>query len=111
MFESVLQSWGSDDFPINFKDAIKSLKLGTIPLSDCCNHSAVIDERSIDSVILSSNENEHNIELKLGIFFCEILSGSCCSDDPSVSITKEKSYCEVVAILDKKSAELKFINA
>ena len=111
MFDRALQSWGSEDFPRLFKDAVKSTQLEDLPLGSCCNHSAVIDQTTLEPIILSSKETLSSIEVKMGVLFCEILSGCACSDDPSQAKILDNSYCEIIAIIDKKSAETKFINA
>ncbi len=110
MFEQVLKCWGSDEFSEVFKYEIKSLELGVLPLDSCCNHSAVIDKDSIDPVVLSSHETDRDIQIKTGVFFCEILSGCACSDDPSQAMIHENSYCEINVIIDKDSAKARFVN-
>ena len=111
MFDRVLECWGSDEFPQAFKQAIKSLELEELPLANCCNHSAVIDEDSIDVMILSSHETDDQIQIKIGVFFCEILSGCACSDDPSQAEILENSHCELLVEIDRTNAQVKFTSA
>ena len=111
MFDRALACWGSDEFPQAFKQAIKSLELEKLPLANCCNHSAVIDKDSIDVMILSSCETDDQIQIKIGVFFCEILSGCACSDDPSQAEILENSYCELLAEIDRTNAQVKFTSA
>ncbi|CAC9961394.1 hypothetical protein [uncultured Gammaproteobacteria bacterium] len=109
MFDRVLKSWGSVDFPRNFKQAFKTLSLEELPLMACCTHSGVIDKDSVELSILSNHATEQAITLKIGVFFCEILSGCACSDDPSQAIILENSYCELTLRIDRLNAQISFI--
>ncbi len=108
MFKDAIEHWGSSDFPKYFKAAIKSLELSDLPLEKCCNHSAVIDKNSLDAMILSSSSDYEFINLKIGIFFCEVLSGCACSDDPSQGIIHENSYCELLVSISRTNAQASF---
>ena len=108
MFKQALKRWGSDDFPQCFKLAFAQLTLDELPLFSCCTHSGVIDKDSISIAILSSSADEQTICLKIGVFFCEILSGCACSDDPSQAMIFENSYCELVLELDRQTAKINF---
>ena len=111
MFDQALKYWGSDEFPQYFKQAIQSLELGVLPLKDCCNHSAVIDQATIEPIILSSHETKDSVEIKIGVFFCEVLSGCACSDDPSQAKILENSHCELIISLDKNTKEASYSSA
>ncbi len=108
MFDQALAYWGDDKFPQYFKQAVQSLELGVLPLKDCCNHSAVIDQTTIEPMILSSVETQDRVEVKTGVFFCEVLSGCACSDDPSQAKILENSYCELIISLDKNTKEASY---
>jgi hypothetical protein len=111
VFDQALKYWGSDKFPQYFKQAVQSLELGILPLKDCCNHSAVIDQSTIEPIILSSHETKDSVEIKTGVFFCEVLSGCACSDDPSQAKILENSYCELTISLDKNTKEASYSSA
>ncbi len=108
MFRVVLSHWGKDSFTQHFKAAIQALELGVLPLERCCNHSAIIDKDSIDVMILSSSADNKTIQLKIGVFFCEVLSGCACSDDPSQAMIHENSYCELLVEIDRANAQVEF---
>ncbi|MDG2395143.1 hypothetical protein [Candidatus Thioglobus sp.] len=108
MFSQALKHWGSDDFPQCFKRAFGGLNLDDLPLFACCTHSGVIDKDSISVTILSSSADKQTIHLKIGVFFCEILSGCACSDDPSQAMILENSYCELSVKLNRNNATLSF---
>jgi len=108
VFDQALKYWGSADFSEYFKRAFGELSLEELPLLDCCQHSGVIYKDTIGVTILASSADSQAIYLKIGVFFCEILSGCACSDDPSQAIMLENSYCEFNATLHKKNAQLSF---
>ena len=110
MFDQALEYWGNDDFPRYFKRAFKGLTLDEMPLLSCCTHSGVIDKESIEISILSSADNEFSIHLNIGVFFCEVLSGCACSDDPSQAMIFENSYCEIGVSIDRDTAHVSFTN-
>ncbi|KAA0456456.1 MAG: hypothetical protein FXV79_00310 [Candidatus Thioglobus sp.] len=74
----------------------------------CCNHSANIDNNSIEISILKSVESGQIAQLKIGVFFREILSGCVCGDDPSAAITYENGYCELQVQFDKTTDIISF---
>ncbi len=108
MFKTALKHWGKDGFTQHFRTAIKALDLDSLPLEKCCNHSKTIDKDSIDVMILSSSANDKTIHLKIGVFFCEVLTGCACSDDASATEIRENSYCELLAQIDRTSAQIEF---
>lgn len=91
------------------QQALKHLTLDNLPLIECCHHSGNIDEESIDINLLSSAEFEQVIQLKIGVFFREILPGCACSDDPSQAISYENGYCELQVEVDKTTAKVIFV--
>ncbi|RUM77285.1 MAG: hypothetical protein DSZ16_09775 [Candidatus Thioglobus sp.] len=111
MFDQAIKYWGSNEFPQYFKQAVQSLELGVLPLKDCCNHNAVIDQATIEPIILSSHETKDSVEIKTGVFFCEVLSGCACSDDASQAKILENSYCELTISLDKNTKEASYSSA
>jgi len=111
VFDQALKYWGSDDFPQYFKQAVQSLELGVLPLKDCCKHSAMIDEDTIEPIILSSFETKDSVKVRTGVFFCEVLSGCACSDDPSQAKILENAYCELIISIDKNTKEASYSSA
>jgi hypothetical protein len=108
VFVEALEYWGSDKFTHYFKRAFSQLNLDELPLSACCTHSGVIDKDSVSVTILSSSADKQTIRLKIGVFFCEILSGCACSDDPSQAMILENAYCELSVNLNRNNAGLSF---
>ena len=109
MFKKALDHW-DDDFSQYFKRAFSTLNLDDIPLSQHCSHSGVIDKDNIEITILSKSMNKQVARLTIGVFFCEILSGCACSDDPSQAITYENAYAELHMTIERANARIKFLN-
>ena len=110
MFKKVLKHWDSDDFSQYFKYAFNTLKLEDLPLFQHCTHSGVIDEDSVEVRVLSRSMDEQIAHLTIGVFFCEVLSGCACSDDPSQAMMLENSYCELRMDIDCTSAQIEFLD-
>ncbi|RUA05866.1 MAG: hypothetical protein DSY43_03605 [Gammaproteobacteria bacterium] len=108
MFQEALDNFAVDGFTHAFKEAFKLLPVGDLPLSVCCQHSGNIDENSIVVTILSSAETEKIVQLKIGIFFQEVLAGCACSDDSSQAMIYENGYCELTAEINKTTALISF---
>ncbi|MBC8494222.1 MAG: hypothetical protein ISR74_06320 [Candidatus Thioglobus sp.] len=108
MFEQALNHWEEDDFFQYFQQAFAQLNLDELPLFTCCKYSGVIDPDSISLRLLSSRSDAQTIHLKIGVFFCEILSGCACSDDPSLAIMLENNYCELTVEINRADAKTTF---
>ncbi|SMN13591.1 hypothetical protein BHECKSOX2_714 [Bathymodiolus heckerae thiotrophic gill symbiont] len=93
------------------QQALKYLTLDNLPLIECCRHSGNIDEDSIDISLFSSAESEQVIQLKIGVFFREIIPGCTCSDDPLQAISYENGYCELQVKVDKNTSKVSFISS
>ena len=109
MFKEALEHW-DDDFSQYFKRAFDTLNLEDIPLTQHCSHSGVIDKESIEVTILSKSMNEQVASLTIGVFFCEILSGCACSDDPSQAMIHENAYGEFHITIDRADARIEFLD-
>ncbi|MDC0904179.1 hypothetical protein OAS07_04065 [Candidatus Thioglobus sp.] len=109
MFKEALEHW-DDDFSQYFKHTFDTLNLDDIPLSQHCSHSGVIDKESIEITILSKTMNEQFASLTIGVFFCEIVSGCACSDDPSQAMIHENSYAELHITIELADARIKFLD-
>ncbi len=108
MFEQALSHWESDDFFQYFQQAFTQLSLDELPLFVCCKYSGAIDRDSISLRLLSSRSDSQAIHLNIGVFFCEILSGCACNDDPSQAIMLENNYCELMVKINRADAKVTF---
>ena len=111
MFDQALEHWGDDKFSHYFKRAILSMDVDTIPLKQCCQASAIIDQSTIEPMVLSGRETKDALEVKTAIFFCEVSMGCACSDDPTQAKILDNAYCELVVKINKETAQVSFVNA
>ncbi len=64
LFSRALDAWATDDFAQVFKQDFNALSLTELPLIGCCTHSGLIDEDSIEVIILSKFATVDAIHLK-----------------------------------------------
>lgn len=100
-----LQSWNTDSFSHNLKNEIESLSSGLLPLEKGTTQGGMIDDGHITVTVLTFSEGENSIQAKLGVFFTEIVICCGCGDDPM----ETNAYCEMLATIDKITAETAFV--
>ena len=99
-----LDSWGSKNFTKTLKAELESLAKGTLPLQLATTQGGIVDDSNISALINHCSEDEASIQIKVGIFFNEIVAGCNCDDDPA----SDNTYCELLVSIDKISAETTF---
>ena len=96
--------WPSEEFQRILKKEVESLQCGSLPLEKGLSQGGMVDDSNITATILSVNDSGSKIKTKLGIFFTEIVICCGCGDDPM----PVNAYCELVGVLDKKTADVVF---
>lgn len=99
-----LESWDTTEFKKVIKAELENLAKGTLPLQQATNQGGIVDDTNISALINHCSENETSIQIKVGIFFNEIVAGCNCDDDPA----SDNTYCELLVNIDKNSAETTF---
>ncbi|WP_198266254.1 glucosamine--fructose-6-phosphate aminotransferase [sulfur-oxidizing endosymbiont of Gigantopelta aegis] len=99
-----LQSWGSETFKSTLKEELQTLSDNALPLHHATTQGGKVDASNIAALINSASENNTHIQIKVGIFFNEIIAGCNCDDDPM----SENTYCELLVSIDKSTAEADF---
>ncbi|MFW2372561.1 MAG: glucosamine--fructose-6-phosphate aminotransferase [Gammaproteobacteria bacterium] len=94
----------SRSFTRNFKHYLEQLEPDSLPLHRCTSQGGMVDDTNISVSILSVEETESTIEVKIAVFFTEIIGGCSCGDDP----LSENAYGELLAIIDTASRKLTF---
>jgi len=94
----------SRTFSQDFKHYIEHLAPDTLPLHQCTSQGGAVDDTDLSASILSIEETSNRIEVKMAVFFTEIIGGCSCGDDP----VAENAYGELLAIIDKDSRQLSF---
>jgi hypothetical protein len=90
-FSESLHAWPGDSFPETLKQQMMDLDASVLPLTAAMNQGGQIDESSIAFSVITADETEDAIRAKVGVFFCEVVGGCNCAEDPVVS----NMYCEV----------------
>jgi len=104
-FEKSLTAWRTPAFDSVFKQELRELDPGVLPLQAALSQSSHVSDASIDPVILHSGETETAIQIKTGIFYAGVIAGSCCADDPT-PLCEQAEYCELVCHIDKETADI-----
>jgi len=82
-----IKAWDTD----SFKDVlIKELR--SIDAGD-----------NISAIILCTEDNNGQLQVKAGLFYSGIIAGCNCADDPT-PVDEINEYCEVLLAIDKKTA-------
>ena len=100
-----LNSWASDKFKSTLKQEIEALGNKELPLNQATTQGGLADDSDISVLVNSITDNKDHIQVKIGIFFNEIIAGCNCGDDPAA----ENTYCEIQLSIDKKTADSCFI--
>lgn len=103
-FTRALRDWGSDVFAETLKSEIMQLETGVLPLDKGGSLGGYVDDSEMSITIISVIGNEKTIEVRIGVFFRELLAGCSCGDEPS----PENAYCEIRVTIDKATAEAQF---
>lgn len=101
-FEKSLTAWRTPDFDAVFKQELRDLDPGLLPLQAALSQSSYVSDSAIDPVILHSSETETTIQIKTGIFYAGVIAGSCCADDPT-PLCEQPEYCELLCCIDKET--------
>jgi len=87
-----------------FKQEIGQLGAGQIPLQQGLSSSSYALDDKFDLMIISVADEPDFIQVNVGIFYCGILAGCNCADDPT-PVEPQSEYCEVRVSINKATAE------
>ncbi|MCP3869131.1 MAG: hypothetical protein GY703_13715 [Gammaproteobacteria bacterium] len=100
-----LNAWGTPEFENVFKDEVKRLEAGLLPLQEGLSHSSSVGREGLLSVlVLGCQETTLQLRVKTGLFYSGVVSGSCCADDPT-PVDAQTEYCELLFEIEKSTAE------
>ena len=103
-FEQALAAWGTPAFESVLKEEVERLTLDELPLQQGLVAGSHALEAGIQAMVLSISETDEHFVAKAGIFYCSVIAGCSCADDPT-PIDERNEYCEVELKIDKLSAE------
>jgi len=104
-FEKSLTAWPSPEFDAAFKQELRDLDPGVLPLQAALAQSSQVSDAAIDPVILQRSETKTHIQIRVGIFYAGVIAGSCCADDPT-PLCEQPEYCELLCEIDKANASV-----
>jgi hypothetical protein len=107
-FINSLQAWTQPQFETTFKQDVRALAPGLLPLQAALAYSSHVSDSAIDPVVLATSETAAVIRVKTAIFYSGVIAGSCCADDPT-PICDQPEYCELEFEIDKGTAEVNIL--
>jgi len=102
-FTQSLRAWGRPDFKALLKREIEALSYRELPLQQGLTMGSYALDKDIEAMILSVQELETCIQVKVGIFYKSIIAGCSCADDPT-PIDECNEHCEVMLEINKQTA-------
>ena len=94
----------SDTFKRVLKNELQELGPGGMPLHLGTSQGGMVDEHDLTVSVISVTEQDTSFEVKLAVFFTEIVVCCGCGDDPM----PVNAACEMLCFLDKGTAEARF---
>jgi len=99
-----LNAWRSDAFNQILKKEICALSSNLLPLQEGLQHSSYAIADNLSLMVLSTTENDNNVQIKIGLFYSGVITGCNCADDPT-PVDEITEYCDALIIIDKHMAE------
>lgn len=97
-------AWGADNFSDVLKNEMRTIAPDLLPLYIESAQGGLMDFNDISISILSATENEKTLDLKVGLFYTELVGGCNCDDDP----TPVNSWGTLEIIIERKTAATYF---
>ncbi len=101
-FDSLRSEAPPDDLQTLFKNEVEQLSPHALPLQQGLEHSSVVSDEPIKTVVMSMTSTASTIEVRAGVFYSGIISGCSCADDPTPIHTIQE-YCELLFMVDRKN--------
>jgi len=99
-----LKAWNTDAFNNTLKQEISSLDSNLLPLQKGLQHSNYANGDNLLATVLRVEDDNTNINVKVGLFYSGIIAGCNCADDPS-PVDEINEYCEALVSINKQTAE------
>lgn len=98
---NALQAWGSGSFARTLEEEVERLPAGSLPLHKGVNEGGHVDDGNLDVTVIRVDDDDKVIQVRLGIFFTEIVANCSCGDEPM----EKPAYCEMLLQVDKITAD------
>jgi hypothetical protein len=99
-----LHDWGTDTFIPTLRAEIKRLPAGELPLNEAVSQGGYVDDNDLEITVFRVDDDVSSIQVRLGVFFTEIVICCGCGDDPMTT----NAYCEMQLSIDKRTAASRF---
>jgi len=103
-FEKSLNAFSKPNFNTVLKQQLLDLNIDYMPLYKLTTQGGKIDNKNINFSIYSSKELERCIQIKIAVFFDELVAGCSCGDP----IIKIANNSEMFLQINNLTAEINF---
>lgn len=101
---NALRAWNSPEFAPSLKADLEALKATDLPLDAAATPGCHVEDCPISVSVSASTEDARSIQVRVGVFFTEIVASCGCGDDPF----EQSAYCELDIVIDKATAAATF---
>ncbi|VAW53208.1 hypothetical protein MNBD_GAMMA05-1133 [hydrothermal vent metagenome] len=98
-----IKAWDTDSFKDVLIKELRSIDASLLPLQQGLSYSNFAVGDNISAIILCTEDNNGQLQVKAGLFYSGIIAGCNCADDPT-PVDEINEYCEVLLAIDKKTA-------
>ena len=92
------------DFAQALKAEIEQLDARLLPLQQGLSVGGYALFDNVRVMVISIEEQGQHLWVKTGLFYCGVIAGCSCADDPT-PMDKTTEYCEVMFEIDRGSGE------
>lgn len=91
-------AWGGPDFAVTLKAELAA-QAEALPLQAALRHTSTALPETLEVMLISAEEREGCVAIRLGLFFAGMTGGCSCADDPT-PVEPEAEYAELALRLD-----------
>lgn len=95
-----LRAWGSAGFAAALKAELETFAANRLPLDRGATPGSYLADEPVTVTLLRSAESPHGIQVRVGVFFTEIIANCSCGDEPVF----QPAYCELRIDIDRTTA-------
>lgn len=99
-----LKAWGTPNFEGVLKSELEKINADLLPLQQGLSGTNHVTDSPHTATIMNVADDDNIIRVKAGIFYCGMIIGCSCADDPTPN-SEQTEYCEVQFLINKKTAE------
>ena len=99
-----IKAWNTDSFNKVLINELRSIDSNLLPLQQGLSYSNYAVGDNVSAIILHSEEDNGQLQVKAGLFYTGIVAGCNCADDPT-PVDEINEYCEILLSIDKKTAQ------